>query len=119
MPAHSLPSLLRPPLSLILPVFEPNMSGASDATGFWVLPRPVNAEFLDYVLTSKGDPYWASDRFGRMLYLSATTITTLGLGDITPISSEARLLIGIEALLGIVLIGLFLNDLANRLRSVT
>ncbi|MGA8363291.1 MAG: potassium channel family protein [Solirubrobacteraceae bacterium] len=95
------------------------MSGASDATGFWVLPRPVNAEFLDYVLTSKGDPYWASDRFGRMLYLSATTITTLGLGDITPISSEARLLIGIEALLGIVLIGLFLNDLANRLRSVT
>ena len=47
-----------------------------------------------------------------MLYLSVVTITTLGYGDIVPITPLARFFTGIEALGGIVLIGLFLNSLA-------
>lgn len=61
---------------------------------------------IDY---SKGD-------YGKMFYLSAVTITTLGFGDIVPISEKARLWISSEAILGIVLIGLFLNSLANKIK---
>jgi voltage-gated potassium channel Kch len=52
------------------------------------------------------------DHFSRMLYLSASTITTLGFGDIVPITATARLLIAMESLMGIVLVGLFLNALS-------
>jgi Ion channel len=51
-----------------------------------------------------------------VLYLSAITITTLGFGDITPVSESARMSIALEAVLGIVVIGLFLNSLAMRVR---
>jgi len=52
--------------------------------------------------------------FGRMLYLSAVTITTLGYGDIVPNSGITRLLVGFQSVLGIVLIGLFINSIAIR-----
>jgi hypothetical protein len=47
-----------------------------------------------------------------MAYLSAVTVTTLGFGDVTPVSSLARALVAAEAVLGIVLIGLFVNAVA-------
>jgi hypothetical protein len=50
----------------------------------------------------------------RMLYLSIVVITTLGLGDIVPISPLARGFVGGEAFSGVVLIGLFLNAVAWR-----
>ena len=50
--------------------------------------------------------------FLRMLYFSAVTITTLGFGDIAPISTKARMLVMLESVLGIILIGLFFNSLA-------
>lgn len=50
--------------------------------------------------------------FWRMFYLSAVTITTVGYGDIVPVTTATRLLVSLEAILGIVLIGLFLNSLA-------
>ena len=51
--------------------------------------------------------------FGRMLYLSAVTITTVGYGDIVPLTNVARSAVAAEAMLGIVAIGLFLNALAH------
>lgn len=48
---------------------------------------------------------------GRMLYLSTVTITTVGYGDIVPLSGLARFLVGLEATLGIVLLGLFISSL--------
>jgi hypothetical protein len=48
----------------------------------------------------------------RMLYLSSVTITTLGFGDIVPITNGARLAVAAEAILGVLLIGFFLNALA-------
>ena len=49
----------------------------------------------------------SSGSFFRMLYLSATTITTLGLGDIVPVTDPARWAVGCEAVLGVILVGLF------------
>jgi len=48
------------------------------------------------------------------LYFSVITITTLGYGDISPLSEGAQILAAMESFLGIVLIGLFLNELSNR-----
>lgn len=66
------------------------------------------------VRANKGFPDKTAGSFFRMLYLSATTLTTLGLGDITPISNWARFLITLETILGIVFMGLFVNSLNNK-----
>lgn len=58
------------------------------------------------------EPSW--ELYFRMVYFSAVTITTLGYGDIAPISATSRLLVTLESVLGIVLIGLFLNSLAPK-----
>lgn len=47
--------------------------------------------------------------FWDNLYFSAVTITTLGYGDITPLNTYTRLFAMAEAILGVVLVGLFLN----------
>ncbi|MFC6631797.1 potassium channel family protein [Microbulbifer taiwanensis] len=47
------------------------------------------------------------------LYFSAVTITTLGYGDIAPASDIGRILASSEAVLGVALIGLFLNALSR------
>jgi hypothetical protein len=50
----------------------------------------------------------------QSVYFSVVTITTLGYGDITPQTELARILSALEAGLGIVTIGLFLNAVAHR-----
>lgn len=59
-----------------------------------------------------GDPKALSGSYWRMLYLSAITITSVGYGDIIPISNTARLLCGLEAVLGWIIAGLFLSVVA-------
>ncbi|MEA3063985.1 MAG: hypothetical protein QOJ27_420 [Sphingomonadales bacterium] len=58
-----------------------------------------------------GNPKAFSGSYWRMLYLSAITITSVGYGDIVPISNTARFLCGLEAVLGWVIAGLFLSVL--------
>ena len=62
-----------------------------------------------------GDPRGLSGFPGRMAYFSATTITTVGYGDIVPLTGTARALTAIEAIAGWVLAGIFLNSLASRI----
>jgi hypothetical protein len=50
----------------------------------------------------------------QSIYFSIVTITTLGYGDITPQTESARILAALEACMGIVTIGLFLNAVARR-----
>jgi hypothetical protein len=57
------------------------------------------------------------DQFLRMLYLSAVTATTLGFGDIVPVTTMTRSEVTAEAILGLVLAGLFLNSVANTKRD--
>jgi hypothetical protein len=103
-----------PPISILLPV--PGDFLLSNE-GTLTLPVRTSEQLMRFVRATEGDPSYASGLWLRMLYLSATTITTLGLGDITPVSTTARILIGLEAVLGLVTIGLFLNALAHRMRK--
>lgn len=47
------------------------------------------------------------------LYFSVVTLSTLGYGEITPISAWSKLAVSIQTLLGLLTIGLFLNSLAE------
>ena len=51
--------------------------------------------------------------FFRMFYFSTVTITTLGFGDIVPITDLSRFFVSSEAILGILVIGFFLNALSK------
>jgi hypothetical protein len=62
----------------------------------------------------KGDALSVSDSLSRMVYFSAIVITTVGFGDIVPMTGAARFLVAFEALLGIILAGLFINAIAFR-----
>lgn len=55
--------------------------------------------------------------FARMVYFSTMTITTVGYGDIVPLSTAMRTSAAFEAIAGILTIGLFLNSLALRISS--
>ena len=101
-----------PPLSVLLPPLKHALEPTKTHSYIAVSGRG-SRQIESYIYANEGDPYFSSGRYWRMLYLSATTVTTLGLGDITPISGVARGLVGFEALLGIIFIGLFLNDLAR------
>jgi len=68
----------------------------------------------DYVTARTGRPVPVKGGFGRFLYFSAATITTVGYGDIVPASDAARLTAASESVLGIVLAGLFINAVALR-----
>jgi hypothetical protein len=69
---------------------------------------------MDFYLGVEGDPSYASDSLWRMAYLSAVTVTTVAFGDVTPVSEAARILVTLEAILGVVIAGLFLSALAFR-----
>lgn len=47
------------------------------------------------------------------LYFSMITITTLGYGDITPASLTAKCFVASEAVVGVIVIGIFLNSIAS------
>ena len=64
----------------------------------------------------RGLPAEVNGNYWRMFYFSSATITTVGFGDIVPITTRARLLVTTEAILGVVIIGLFLNSLANSIK---
>jgi len=57
---------------------------------------------LAYLLLLPGD---ILNTFEKATYFSAVTFTTLGYGDITLVDHEWRLLSGVEALVGILLVG--------------
>jgi hypothetical protein len=83
--------------------------------GYVVLPDALVADLRAWAEAKRGFPSRTSGSYSRMLYLSAVTITTVGLGDILPISNRARLAVAAEAVMGVVLIGLFLNALAAKM----
>lgn len=77
----------------------------------------VSEEFYEKLIKLEsgvsGFPSDVNGSFWRMLYLSVVTITTLGYGDIVPISDVNRFLVGFESFLGLMIMGLFLNSLAR------
>lgn len=81
------------------------------------LPGNVSQVIQDLLGSYEGKPADASGLYWRMLYVSATTITTLGIGDIQPVSNTARVLLTAEAVSGVLLAGLFLNAIGRSVRE--
>jgi mannose/fructose/N-acetylgalactosamine-specific phosphotransferase system component IID len=52
-----------------------------------------------------------------LYYYSFVTLTTLGFGDITPVSSLARILSTIESLMGLVILGVLVGRVVGLLVS--
>jgi hypothetical protein len=98
----------------ILPKLFPR--GYSEKKTFLRIPQAMLGDMEAYRKAIAGFPGESGGRRSRMLYLSMVTITTLGYGDIVPLTTRARLLIGFEAVLGIVVIGLSLNSLSHESR---
>lgn len=65
---------------------------------YWALP---DAQFRI--------PDGSTTDFGSWLYYSIVTITTLGFGDYTPAHGWAQAVTAVEVMLGLVMMGLFLN----------
>jgi hypothetical protein len=76
-----------------------------------VLSDQLEREIGQFFLASDGFTSEANGHFWRMLYFSAVTISTLGYGDIVPVSALARALVTLEVVSGLLLVGLFLNSL--------
>lgn len=85
---------------------------------FLVFDRDQEERLFALLAGFMGDAHRFSGSYSRMLYFSAITITTVGFGDIVPITPQARLLTAIEAILGWVLSGLFLAAVAWRIGRV-
>ena len=80
-----------------------------------IRPTPaVNDELVAYQRGMLGKPTNLSGSFDRMLYMSAVTMTTVGYGDIVPLTTPTRLLVTTEAVLGIVIPGLFIWTVMSR-----
>ncbi|MGB2823800.1 MAG: potassium channel family protein, partial [Phycisphaerae bacterium] len=74
----------------------------------------------DYADAHEGRPGWTtSGAFWRMLYFSVVTQTTLGYGEIAPITSTARTLVAAQSIFGIILVGMFLNSVGQRILAKT
>lgn len=72
-----------------------------------------------YYLIPRSEFHYPADvstDFGSWIYYSVVTITTLGFGDFTPAGSLAQAVTALEAILGLVMIGFFLNAVSS-LRS--
>jgi Ion channel len=97
----------------LVPIFH----GAAFVLSEGSFPLATSATTADDVrsllLADFGDPNSAPESRSRMLYFSVVTITTLGFGDIVPSTQAARTAVGIEAFLGVTLIGLFLASLTS------
>jgi hypothetical protein len=91
-----------------------------EGQGLITLPLTFVNDTDNYRRALDGLPSGSSGSYGRMLYLSVVTITTLGYGDIVPVSTATRWMVGVEAITGIVLVGLFLNAISQEVgRAMT
>lgn len=70
-------------------------------------------QLVSYLEASEERP-----NFGTLLYFSGVTIATIGYGDIYPKSDVARLLVFIEALLGVILVGYMTTRLYDFFKGI-
>ena len=102
----------------VFDVYPPVGTGSDDPTIAYVDMSPdLESELIAFHAAINGLPAGIRGGFWRMLYLSAGTIATLGIGDILPIRSMTRILVAAESMIGIVIAGLFINSLFRSSRK--
>lgn len=67
------------------------------------------ALFQSWYSAMRGVPSKENGLWVRMFYLSVVTSTTLGFGDIVPLTSWARFWVGLQSVLGLVTMGGFIS----------
>jgi hypothetical protein len=75
----------------------------------------VSYRLLDNWLTEAFSVQFAGD-FSAPLYLSLSTITTLGYGDITPVAPIARIWVTFEAVVGLLYVAILISRLVSEFR---
>ncbi len=75
--------------------------------------KDIKNEIKTYLDVHHGFSEGLEGKFIRMLYFSAVTITTLGYGDIVPLTNRARMAIALESILGLILMGLFVSTIGK------
>lgn len=78
------------------------------------LPTGLWKQILDFGQVYRGFPEKGTGQYIRMLYLSAGIATSTAFGDIVPITTLSRTLVFSEAIFSIIIIGLFLNSVGNK-----
>lgn len=89
--------------ALVYPVVGGVQESVGDTTQLYVFGWPTATSIGDLATT-----------LGKSLYLSLYAFTTLGIGDVSPGSLAGQLLVAVEALVGYVLLALFISVLARR-----
>ena len=79
--------------------------------------QSLSNDLNNFASAVRGFPAHVEGQFWRLLYFSGTTVTTLGFGDIVPLTTRARLAVLCESILGILLMGLFLNALGREIKT--
>jgi hypothetical protein len=79
-----------------------------------MVTRKEDAELSLFFDGLQGNPIAVSWAFPRMLYFTAIVATTVGFGDIVPMTPTARFTVAMQAVLSIAVAGLFLNAVAFR-----
>lgn len=84
----------------------------------WAFPVKItdnlDKNIRSIIYANNGLGTYVDNNVCRMLYLSIVTITTLGFGDIVPITDLARILIGLESFCGVVISGFFVNAVFHK-----
>lgn len=91
--------------------------GPARLTGSVKLTRDLFLDILRLRWVNDGHTIAARGSFWRFIYFSAITQTTVGYGDIVPLTDLARGCVASQAVLGVIVIGFFLNAVAVRLAS--
>lgn len=83
--------------------------------GFYIGLIPIFALFY-YMLPENSFNLPIGEEMNFMLssYFSVVTMTTLGFGDIYPITLIARIFVAVQCFLGVIVIGFFLNAISSK-----
>jgi ion channel len=92
-------------------IFSPR---SGEAFGVLYFSPQANLEVSKFAEWMHAGPLSVGGSWLRMLYFSAIVATTVGFGDIVPLTTEARILTALEAVLGVLFAGLFLNSIVRR-----
>lgn len=105
--------------TLILPSPEklfPYGNEDNDETTYTAV-LPISLEIYESIIEfgqgSKGFPSGVSGQYWRMLYFSTGVATSTALGDIIPVTNQARFWVTVESIFAIIIITLLLNSIAH------